>query len=69
MNIKLDKFLNYTLLVMVILWPVMQQYVVFDGAGRIPAFTAIICFFVNFYFNKAKTFTIIKKVLLTISVK
>ena len=54
MNIKLDKFLNYTLLAMTLLWSVMQQFVVFDGAGRIPIFFAIVCFGVNLYFSKAK---------------
>ena len=54
MNIKLDRFLNYTLLAMVILWPVLQQYVVFDGAGRTLSSLTIVCFFVNLYFNKAK---------------
>ncbi len=53
-NIKLDRFLNYTLLVMVILWPVLQEYVIFDGAGRIPSTLAIVCFFVNLYYNKGK---------------
>lgn len=58
MNIKLDKFLNYTLLAMMLLWPVMQQYVVFDGAGRIPSFLAIVCFGVNLYFSKAKIISV-----------
>lgn len=54
MDIKLDRFLNYTLLVMTILWSVLQEYVVFDGAGRIPSVLAVVCFFVNLYYNKAK---------------
>lgn len=54
MNIKLDKFLNYTLLAMVILWPILQEYVDFDSVGRILSSLTIVCFFVNLYFNKAK---------------